>query len=340
MKRPLYLLQNLLRTGLGLGLLYYVLSTTGSWQLVGRFAANPGLAVLLAVWICLGASVEAKRLGLLLRSQGIELPLGRGLRLVSIATFFGFVVPGGTGGDVAKLYSLAGDRPGQRVEVALVLLVDRATGLLSLVALVTILALGNWDLLDHHMLLRYLVGGAMVAAAALLGTVAASWSNRLRASPLSAWVRTQLPGGRYAARMWDALYAFRAHRAALVGALALSMLGHGLLCVLFVAVARHAIPAAPAGEVCLLGLLGMLANAVPLTPAGIGVGEAAFAGLFALAGYRGGSQLVVAWRLGSLQLAIVGGLLWLAGVKHSAVARPDPTGSESPRHRAASSPPL
>jgi uncharacterized protein (TIRG00374 family) len=332
MKQRTHLLLNILRAAFGVALLWYVVRTTNGWQLAGVLRANPHVAVLLTAWVLMATTVEAKRLSLLLRSQGIDLPFVRGLRLVSIAIFFGFFVPGGTGGDVAKLYSLAGKRPGQRVEVALVLLVDRAMGLLSLIILVALLALANWRLVEEQVALEYLIGGAVLGALAMLCGVAASWSRRLRASSLAAFVHTRLPGGRYALRMWDALHAFRAHRAALVGGLALSLLGHALLCVLFVAVARQTMPAAPAGVVSMLSLLGMLANAVPLTPAGIGVGEAAFAGLFHLAGYQGGSELVLAWRLGTLQVAIAGGLLWLAGGRRG-VARP-PGASESGQEHA------
>jgi uncharacterized membrane protein YbhN (UPF0104 family) len=340
MKRPVSRLVSILRVVFGVGLLWYVLRATRGWQLVDLLLARPQLGALLTVWVLLGATVEAKRLALLLRSQGIDLPIWRGLRLVSIATFFGFFVPGGTGGDVAKLYSLAGDRPGQRVEVALVLLADRAMGLLSLVSLITVLAFGNRQLLREQALIRYLVGGAVLTAVAMLCAVALSWSSRLRASALPDVVRARLPGGRYAVRVWDALYAFRAHRIALAGALALSLLGHAVLCVFFVAVASRALPTAPAADVCLLGLLGMLANAAPLTPAGVGVGEAAFAGLFALAGYSGGSQLMLAWRLGALQLALAGGVLWLAGGRHFALRQSTPMGNGTRRHVASSRPPL
>jgi uncharacterized membrane protein YbhN (UPF0104 family) len=333
-------LVSILRVVLGVGLLWYVLQATRGWQLVDLLLARPQLGALLTVWVLLGATVEAKRLALLLRSQGIDLPIWRGLRLVSIATFFGFFVPGGTGGDVAKLYSLAGDRPGQRVEVALVLLADRAMGLLSLVSLITVLALCNRQLLREQALIRYLVAGAVLIVVGLLCAVALSWSRRLRAGALPAAVRARFPGGRYVVRVWDALYAFRAHRLALIGAWALSLAGNATLCVFFVVVASRAMPAAPVAEVCLLGLLGMLANAVPLTPAGVGVGEAAFAGLFALAGYGGGSQLMLAWRLGSLQLALAGGVLWLAGGRHFALRQSTPMGNGTRRRVASSRPPV
>ena len=330
MKHPLNKLLVLLRVVLGVGLLYYVLAKTGSWRFVEQLMSRPRVAVILTLWVCLGATLEAKRLALLLRSQGIELSIVRGVRLVSIATFFGFFIPGGTGGDLAKFYALGSDRPGQRVEVALVLLADRAMGLLSLVILITVLGGWSWHLLQQHTFIRYLVAAAALVGTGLSAGVGLSWSDRLRASSVYEFVRRRLPGGRYAARIWDALYAFRAHREALAGALGLSLFGHATLCGIFLMVGAHAVAAAPAGEVCLLGLLGMLANALPLTPAGIGVGEAAFAGLFALAGYSGGSQLILAWRVGSLLLCVVGAALWLPGLKQGRPLHRTPLPGEAP----------
>jgi len=330
MKRTIKTLMLLLRVALGVGLLYYVLTKTGSWRFFEQLMASPRLAVLVALCTCIGATVEARRLALLLRSQGIELPLLRGLRLISIATFFSLFIPGGTGGDVAKLYALAGRRPGRRVEVALVVLVDRAMGLLSLVTLVTVFGLASWPLPRQRALIGYLVGAAFCIGTALVSAVALGSSERLHASSVYAWVRTRLPGRRYLVRVWDALYAFRSHRAALVGAWGLSLIGHTALCGLFIVVGAQAVAAAPVPHVCLLGLLGMLANVLPLTPAGIGVGEGAAAGLFALAGYRGGSELILAWRAGSLLLSVVGAVLWLPGFKHTPQPHASPLRGEAP----------
>jgi uncharacterized membrane protein YbhN (UPF0104 family) len=67
--------------------------------------------------------------------------------------------------------------------------------------------------------------------------------------------------------------------------------------------------------VCLLALLGLLANALPITPGGLGVGEAAFEGLFRTVGYGGGARLILAWRVGMLALCCLGCALYIAGAR-------------------------
>jgi uncharacterized membrane protein YbhN (UPF0104 family) len=59
--------------------------------------------------------------------------------------------------------------------------------------------------------------------------------------------------------------------------------------------------------------LGLLANALTITPGGLGVGEAAFEGLFRTVGYDGGARLILAWRVGMLALCSVGCALYIAG---------------------------
>ena len=72
-------------------------------------------------------------------------------------------------------------------------------------------------------------------------------------------------------------------------------------------------PDVPGMTVCFLALLGMFANALPVTPGGLGVGEAAFDRLFGLLGLSGGAMLIIAWRLGMLPLGLAGGVIYLLG---------------------------
>ena len=66
----------------------------------------------------------------------------------------------------------------------------------------------------------------------------------------------------------------------------------------------------------LLSLFGLFANALPLTPGGLGVGEAAFDGLFHLVGIDGGARLLLLWRLGLLPVCLAGGVLYMIGIRH------------------------
>lgn len=304
------------RIGLGVALLGYVLSRAGNWEAAKQFLSHPWVWPMLLTWAFFGAALEALRLRLLLKSQGISLPFGAGFRLVAISTFFSFCIPGGTGGDVVKFYYLSSERRGQRVEIATMVLLDRVAGLISLLLLVVVLGAFNLDLLRESALIRLLVFSALGGLLALVGIGAISSSERLRRGKLYSYLVTRIPLHRYVARVADAFYVFRHYRSVPSGAILLSLLGHGLLCGLFLVVGSYAIPQVPARQLCLLALLGMLANALPVTPGGLGVGEAAFDALFKTAGFAGGAQLILVWRAAMLGLCVLGFLFYAAGRRY------------------------
>jgi uncharacterized protein (TIRG00374 family) len=327
-----YLTKSLLtvfRIALGIGLLYYVVSTTGGWSAAKQFICIAWLLPGQAALTFFSAAIESKRMVLLFRPQGIRLSFGDGYRLVAIGTFFNFCIPGGTGGDVMKLYYLASENRSQVVEVATVLLVDRAVALFSLLFLVVTLALLNGQLVRDYPTIQWLVGAALVGMIGLLVLAVISCSARVRAGRLYAFVMARLPLHRHLEHASDALYAFREHKMALVGAALLSILGHTALAGMFLTVGTVLIPNAKALATCVLALLGLLANALPITPGGLGVGEAAFERLFRLMDYSGGAQLMLAWRVATLPLCLVGCVIYILGARrHRHVAKCPGEGSK------------
>lgn len=316
MNHPIKHLFAIFRVVLGVGLLYYVLRQTGGWAAVRQLVSTAWLLPWLAVLTMFGAAIESKRLGFLFGAQGMRLSFAQGYRVVAIGALFNFCIPGGTGGDVMKLYYLAANNRGRRVEIATVIFVDRAVALFCMLCLVVTLALLDGRLVRDYPAIGGLVAVAALCAAILLVGGVVACSTRLRASRWYGYLMTRLPLHRYLERVADALYAFRKNRAALAKAAAFSLVGHLALLGVLSAAGRAIIPNAPPMTVSLLALLGLLANALPITPGGLGVGEAAFEGLFRLAGYSGGAQLILAWRAGMLALCCVGCAFYISGSRH------------------------
>ena len=304
---------NLARISIGVVLLYFVVSRTQGFRSIGDLLSRVTVWMALAACFLVGTFVEAQRITVLLRAQGFQLPFPRACRVVMIAIFFGLVIPGGTGGDLIKFYYLAGDQKGRRLEVATSVLLDRAAGLYSLLFVVTVLALCNPTLLATVAVVRLLVVLAGLGVVGFAALALVSTSQRLRGSRLFSFVTTRMPFHAYARRFADTLHVFRARPRAVFGAILLSLAGYAVTCLVFLVVGRVAIPQASLQEVLLLGLLGMLANVLPVTPGGLGVGEAAAAALFRLAGYHGGASLILVWRAGMMVVALLGGLLYLLG---------------------------
>jgi len=310
----------ILRAALGVGLLYYVLKVTGGWTAAKQLISAKWLLPWLSALAFFGAAIEAKRLRVLFGAQGMRLPFVEGYRAVAIAAFFNYCIPGGTGGDVMKLYYLAADSRGRRVEIATLIFVDRAVALFCMLSLVVTLALLDGRLVWDYPLIGSLVAVAAAVAMGLLAVGAIAFSTRLRESRWYAYLMDRAPMRSYLTRAADALYVFRKNRAALAKAAALSVVGHLALLGVINAAARAFMPDTQPLTVSLLALLGLLANVLPITPGGLGVGEAAFEGLFRSVGYGGGARLILAWRVGMLALCCLGGAIYIAGARRGQAA--------------------
>jgi hypothetical protein len=221
--------------------------------------------------------------------------------------FFGLFLPGGAGGDIAKVYySVAGQKRGTRTELATAVLLDRAIGMWAMFAM-PLLALPFFAsaaasapgiaLLVRFSAVVFAAGGAALAALLLLP---------------EKWVA--IPGriaGDFVARGIATVRFFRAHPGALAWSFALSLGAHTTAVATTWLIAGAVHPASQRPELALVVPLGFVANALPLTPGGIGVGETAFHRLFHFVGLDGGAEVAIGWRLAITLVALIGGLLYV-----------------------------
>jgi uncharacterized membrane protein YbhN (UPF0104 family) len=74
-------------------------------------------------------------------------------------------------------------------------------------------------------------------------------------------------------------------------------------------------PSGLALKMCLVIPMGYIANSLPLTPGGLGVGETAFHALFDITGLRGGAEALLCWRIWSAFIGILGLGIYLRGLR-------------------------
>jgi glycosyltransferase 2 family protein len=310
------------RIALGLALVALLLRR-GTW-LVSPGALPTALWLLIALngLMVIGATTEARRLVILLTACGVRVSFWTMFRLVAIATLFSFWIPGGTGGDVMKLYYLAGDNKGRGVEIATVLLLDRMVALITLLLLVVALLAWQPAIVSAVPLVRWLRTAAVLGLIALSAGIFALWSNRLRASRLYRLVTSKVWLARELERIADAVYVFRAQKAALAGAAVLCLAGHAILAISMGLSAAVLLPSMSSPLLAsTLGLLGMVANVLPVTPGGLGVGEAATETLVRATGVSGGAMLMASWRAGNAALCVLGGVFYMYGMRRAVSPR-------------------
>jgi uncharacterized membrane protein YbhN (UPF0104 family) len=60
--------------------------------------------------------------------------------------------------------------------------------------------------------------------------------------------------------------------------------------------------------------LGFIADNLPVTPGGLGVGETAFSALFLVAGLTGGAEALLCWRVWTALVRLLGLVFYLRGI--------------------------
>jgi uncharacterized protein (TIRG00374 family) len=215
-----------------------------------------------------------------LRAAKVPLSAAASLRLHLVGLFFNGFLPGGTGGDLAKGWYLLKGRGRTESAAALgTLVADRVTGLFGLIGLAAAANLVNMSAWDSSPLLTaQAVFILSVAGAMLLLTLAflAPWKIRLQVffKKSDAVTKDGAPRG-FLAEFALALASFRKYPRAFLGAIAVSALVHLLLAVVYALCAAALDVHLPFRLHVYVAPTLTFANGIPVSPAGLGVGEAA-----------------------------------------------------------------
>jgi glycosyltransferase 2 family protein len=314
MNRMARIILTITRLGVAAALLAY-LGRFGllDWPaLRGLLVAWPIMALAVAL-LLLDVVVMATRVCVLMAPSGLHLGLGASVRLTFIGMFFNTCLPGSVGGDALRIYYASRGNDGRRTEIATIFVFDRVIGLFALLLWPLLAAPLFPRLVAGNAVLHGLLGAAAVAAAVVAVAFFVTASPRALNSPGAAWVLTHLPGRRYLRTMLDTLAAFREAPGTVAAGLGISMLAHTIAIGVALLVAHVIDPTGAAWEMSLLIPLGFIANTVPLTPGGLGVGEAAFNHLFALVGFSGGAETMLGFRVLMAVVSLPGLVFYLRG---------------------------
>lgn len=270
----------------------------------------------LAVAALLGSLVlSVLRWHWLLRGRGIDLQLSRTFALSMIGNFFNIALPGAVGGDFVKAFYIAKEQPGRREDAFASILFDRVVGLSGLVLLASVALLLEGD----AVLGTKVVSGiqAVIAAAAVVVVVFYGYLFLVREHHdvllgLLRSLERRVPGAASFVRLYVAIRRYRDQPGAVVWAIALSVVIHCLVCSMFLNLWRALEPASLATLAILVVVpVGLLVTTIPIAPAGLGTGHAAFGWLFLLLGSRMGANVFSLSLILQVALGGVGGLVYL-----------------------------
>lgn len=233
---------------------------------------------------------------LLLRAARVNITVRESARLHLTGIFFNGFLPGGTGGDLVKGWYLLRDRSRAESAAAIgTLVIDRITGLFGLIGLA---AAANWISRDtwgsspvlaaqSAFILSIAAGMGLLTALFLSPwTPRTWWGKRTRAAMLrqpsgdAACCEGASSNAEHAARGFlaefgVALAAFRRFPKVFLGAIAISVGVHAILVLIYALCAAALDVDLPFRLHAYVAPTLTLANGMPISPAGLGVGEAA-----------------------------------------------------------------
>lgn len=214
----------------------------------------------------------------LLRVQSIDLSWSRVLLLTLIGVFFNFFIPGGTGGDVVKIFYLLKETPGQKSLALLSVLVDRIIGLLGLALLAAILIGARWSWLTSTPETAQYVWPGIIILVFTVGGIHFSWMVSRRG--LVHKLPARFPGRDKLAEFALAYTLYgRGWRTSLAG-LALSVAAHlaffGVFYCAGRALAHDGIRLPTYGELSVIMPIVNVLSAMPISLGGLGVREGLF----------------------------------------------------------------
>ncbi len=307
-----------LQIAITLGILYYVFRDPTKRAEMADSLYRADLTWLLAGFFVYGAIevIAAVRWQWLLRVQNIDLPWPRVFALVFIGVFFNFCIPGGTGGDVVKIFYLLKETPGRRAQALLSVLVDRIIGVISLAVLAGVLVLTRWQWLTSVPGTSRYVWITVLILASSLGGLHMSymitkygWLHRLPA---------RMPGRDKLAELSLAYNLYASAWRPTLGAFAISIAAHfGYFATFYFAGLAYNSPGTRVptfAEICaIMPIINTLA-AMPISLGGLGIREGLFQIFFGqLCGVSDAVAVITSTTgyLLTLGWGLVGGVIYL-----------------------------
>lgn len=278
-----------------------------------------GAALLMTV----AAGLQIYRWFLLVRALDLPFAVRNAYRLSLVGIFYNTFIPGSVGGDLVKAYFIAHAHPERKTRAVASVIADRAMGLFGLILFVAVLGSIAWAMGDARIaanpdlqwivkLMAAVAGGSAVAFV-LLGFLPQSRVNRFAGR-----LKSVPKLGASLAEGWYAVWEYRQRPKVVAVGVALSAASHFGLVFAFFCASRVFPPANPAdlptlSEIMVIAPIGFIAQAIPITPGGVGVAEGVFAWLYKLSNRPEslGAVARIALRMVEWLIALTGYIVYL-----------------------------
>ncbi len=302
---------------IAVGLLAWLVGS-GRLDFAVLFSTPLSVFHLLGILILLvGVLLRALRWWWLLRAQSTNLSLQQAIELSWIGNFFSLVLPGLAGGELVRAYYVAREAPVAKVASVSTVLLDRVLGLYALLwlGIPPLIAL----MILHNELTSAVIQMGASISLLIIGTsilFLALWIHSTRNLILD------LIPKRFYTPLKATLDAYQTHGRDLFACFTLSLLAGIMQMGAFLLASQIIDTPLDWKQVFLVGPLVFIANALPISPGGVGVAETAASVLFAQFGVETGASITLIVRLWVLIVRLPGGLIYILRTRSSPAAQP------------------
>lgn len=271
-----------LKVALAIGVIYWMVhSGKLDPHVVGHaFTDHPLTALFLILTLYLQIAIISWRWNILNSALGFGIRYGEAFSLSMIGLLFTVVIPGSVGGDVIKAYYVGTRVPKRRAHAFTTILMDRYLGLLSLLTLGAAGVAWNYRVILTNKLMTTLATFVVLSfAGGVIGLfVAIVFSKQVNS--LLRRFEGRIPLVHHAVKMCEALEGFRAKPVVLLVGVLITLPSHLIACLgMHIAMGMVGAAGMPLERFLLIVPLGLISTVIPLTPGGVGIGQAAFYGL-------------------------------------------------------------
>jgi len=300
---------------LAVGMLYY-LARSGliEWSALSGLVSSWHYTLLAIVLFFVATFLQAWRLQILINTH-LNLSFYASVRLTFIGLFFNTYLPGATGGDLVKIYYASKGNPGSKTEVVTIFFIDRFIGLFSLLSLPLLMAPFFWNLIEQQSTLKGLLIISLAVSTGIILVVTLGARFDADNSRFLGFIERKIPFGDIFRRAINTMHAYRYQKKIIFKAIGCSLFLQLIMVYVSLSIAQAINKDGASLEMTILVPLGYLANALPVTPGGIGVGEAAMESLFALFQLPGGAEMMIGWRIVMVIAGLAGLAFYLKGEK-------------------------
>ncbi|RLA62506.1 MAG: hypothetical protein DRQ89_09370 [Epsilonproteobacteria bacterium] len=304
------------------GLLFWLIRKGDlNFSLAGQaLSQHLPLVLLVLLMIAFSAVGTAYRWKLLLEIKSKPLPYLKVLKLNWIGLFFSSILPGAVTGDLLKaVYAKKLDDRLTKTYLLMSTLVDRVIGLIGLLFLLGIFTLFNYqDLINVSPMMEKLVHvNIFLLAGSILFFITLFMPKKLKNIFLR--LADKIPFiGHQIEKTLAQIWAMGENKIIIVKCLLMSMVFQANnVCAFYLISAPFFNAPLSLGKAFTFVPIGLIATAVPISPAGMGVGHAIFGTLFGYYGITGGASLFNLYFLAIVSINLLGVFPYLLSNKQS-----------------------